>query len=546
MDSMCSVEAFSPLPKRPPPEMYPYRGDLINARNGKLQAKKAAKKKLPVRAKSKPTGDGGLKPLHTNVKENEGPEWDGYCQYISSTKLSADEQDAKTKNKERIVSYLRSEAKKRHQKAALELKLRAELKDNEEMAVVEVAKKPKKPPVPRLSYMARTGNKTKAEIQALNRDDNDGNKLEEKSVKPKARSYLEFISTKTEKPKPPERAARKSQGDKAEPVAQEMHRTCQQLESTSVSAMMESNDNDDIFRSRIEEIVRKAAAVVMEEQRHSEDPEKYCQRGVNSPVLAEAATSAASFLASESIELKTERADFSQANDTQNKCGSQYTSHESDLSHAQSRLQELLERIQGLSLGSSIMREINGELGFLETRNHIGLELQPDSATHVSEITSFQDKSVKVIDRTEQKQPELESIGNYSASHDSSTEIFPRASIQPTHFHSTGQRNTNANVSCRTPKGTSSSSNDKFSWSVTLSNATEHNTLTSKRRIQYPAILIQEEMNGDIEQPMPTSILPSAIPTQPVEWEEEPVPRGYESHSQQEDIDVADDILSLL
>jgi hypothetical protein len=48
------------------------------------------------------------------------------------------------------------------------------------------------------------------------------------------------------------------------------------------------------------------------------------------------------------------------------------------------------------------------------------------------------------------------------------------------------------------------------------------------------------------EQPLQPCIQPSALPSQHVVWEDEPLPRGYEFHLQKKEYEMADEIFSLL
>jgi hypothetical protein len=518
LDSFSGPKEWSPLPKQPKPEMYVYRGDYINARNQKLRAEKAAKKqtskKSPVRAK--PKSDGGLKHVDTN-----SPAFDTYCQDISITKLSKSEAAARATNKQRFLNYMRAEQSKRATRNALEKKLQAELDDNggsnskqEGPAVV----KPRKPAVPRLSYFAKTGQRTKSEMaKMLKASSNDSkskvNEVDGEAVRPKTRSYLEFISKKPEKQvylTPKQQHEKNSCSDVVKEPDQLQERG---------KLFEESNEESVVFRAKIEAIVQKAAAMVKAESVKDEIP----AREVNSLTLDETVSTTAFSNSQRSIDQSS--------SETQSKCDTQQSTKESELSLANDRLQQLEERIKCLSLEYS------------------DVELRHDSESIHSEIT-IQERTPIV--NTKCRAGLLEQIDEHSVSYASTnTEIFPRAHIQPTQLPSQRQ----VKVEDRSTNNANTTF-DTFSWSVSLTN--ESNPTPDRRKLsnvefcesrldcheQSLPDCHQLNLLLEVEQPMPPCIEPSAQPRQAVDWGEEPMPRGF--NSQANEFEVANDILSLL
>ena len=162
---------------------------------------------------------------------NVSKEWDSYCKHISFHKLSDDEQRARARNKNEFVSYLRSSAAKR-----------SVTKDKEvQQVVAETIVRQRKPPVPRLSRLARSSeNKENLEHGACTHKGGQMNS-------PKA-GYLDFISKKVdESPKQP-------------------------IESNVTTAaritphFAADEDDDSRFRSQIQRIVERAAEMVLKEQ----------------------------------------------------------------------------------------------------------------------------------------------------------------------------------------------------------------------------------------------------------------------------------------
>lgn len=214
MDTMSNPNQWSPLPKKPKPVMYPYRGDYINKRNKQtLDAKKSTKKQQhhsydgdgigrtfsTSHAVNTDTKTNSAKPreliqkqstvgnrmhrrnksINSKVSDNQhfirpqppnsdsetdSPTWDSYCKHDSCHKFSAEEDHARTQNKKVFLSYLRSEASKRRAREKLEKKLHAEVqKENvsvhhnkDKKCEAELSKPERKPLVPRLSWLARS------------------------------------------------------------------------------------------------------------------------------------------------------------------------------------------------------------------------------------------------------------------------------------------------------------------------------------------------------------------------------------------------------
>eukprot|EP00956_Cyclotella_meneghiniana_P027564 scaffold62042_cov73-Cyclotella_meneghiniana.AAC.7 len=471
-----------------------------------MRAKKAAKvHKSPVRSKRNEKNEASLDNL---------PEFDTYCQYISETKLSASEQDAKKKNKEKFLDYIRSNASKRERRKTLEKKLNAEL-DNKEnnganALVAEQEQKPRKPSVPRLSYMARTGKRTKSEMAKLEATIS---QKDEGCKPPQPKNYTDYISKKADKPKP---------STQPEPVVTRLDRNNQNIEIKSEEQIDEENcDNVAAkvmsVRSRIEDIVQKAASLVIAEKKPPRLETYSWLPGVS--------------------EEKSEITDRSNAYDSRSR-----------------RLQELEERIRCLSPCSSLMGTVTGN--GRDESSCIGIELQSDSNSQISEVTFHQqnqfgpkrtqDKDINIKNREKPKQHILDHIEEHSSSNDTSTEIFPRAHIQPTQLHSNQPSLYNNDTA--------------FSWSVSLTNESEstmnkrasgggsesnHVFSNSEKCSQQSCTLNHEEISLDVDQHRPSPCVQPFARPMPVTWEEAPVPRGYEVQSKS-DSRVVDDILSLL
>ena len=519
-------QEWSPLPKQPRPELYPYRGDYVNARNRKLQARKAAKK--PPKKLSVPS-----RPKQLKSEPEKEVDFDTYTQHVSTTQLSVSEQEAKAKNKERFLEYMRSEARKRERRMALEKKLKSELKHgddgNLDAQISESKNEPqKKPAVPRLSYMARTGKKTKSELARLRaiKSEKENKPSERKKAvnhEPKRKSYLEFISRKADElsisqnttaisPVEPETRHKKI----ISPT--QFDTTATHQNNGSKTYGIGSNSDEDGIRSRIEDIVHKAAAMVINDNKiNTSDSHKNA---------TELNTTSFSWLVdsiSSSHEHESKSICQVSKEDTTSKCDTQ-----SELSDVHRRLQELEERIRCLSPSSSIMRDIGEEppstsLDQVICANElssIDFQLQPDSNTLISEVT-YQGRQVN----SKQNQSGFEPFEDYSR--DSSTEVVPRPHVQPTHFQPNRRSSNHDN-----------SINDTIFGSLTQTDGPGLTALNE--RCPLP-------QHTSEELPSTTSVQPSIKPVQTVNWEEEPLPRGYESTKQSLiKYQVADDILSLL
>lgn len=259
MDDLSATTHWSQLPAKPKPPMYPYRGDYVNERNRKLRHDKKLVQKQNRRSveasKSRESDRSGSTqrvvsssgntlstPLLDIVGQgippyNVSKEWDSYCKHISFHKLSDDEQRARARNKNEFVSYLRSSAAKR-----------SETKDKEvQQVVAETIVRQRKPPVPRLSRLARSSeNKENLQHGACTHKGGQM-KTGEKESSPKA-GYLDFIAKKVdESPKQPIKS------------------------KVTTAARITPNfaaeeDDDSKFRSQIQRIVERAADMVLKDQ----------------------------------------------------------------------------------------------------------------------------------------------------------------------------------------------------------------------------------------------------------------------------------------
>ena len=259
MEDLSATTHWSQLPAKPKPPMYPYRGDYVNERNRKLQHDKKLVQKQTRRlveaSKSRESDRSGSTqrvisssgntlstPLFGIVGQgippyNVSKEWDSYCKHISFHKLSDDEQRARARNKNEFVSYLRSSAAKRSETKGKEV----------QQVVAETIVRQRKPPVPRLSRLARSS-EDKENLQHGACTHKGGQmKTSEKESSPKA-GYLDFISKKVdESPKQP-------------------------IESKVTTAaritpnFAADEDDDSKFRSQIQRIVERAAEMVLKDQ----------------------------------------------------------------------------------------------------------------------------------------------------------------------------------------------------------------------------------------------------------------------------------------
>lgn len=517
MDKKC--HEWSPLPKQPKPELYPYRGDYINARNRKLRAKKAAKKPL----KKSPVPN---RPKQVESKTSKEVDFDTFTQSISTCQLSAGEREAKIRNKERFLDYMRSEASKREKRMTLEKKIKSELKGgddgtNDVHASESKNTKQKKPPVPRLSHMARTGKRTKSELaklktQQLDKEITPG-ESNTTTKQPKRKSYLDFISRKAEKP----RICQNSTGPLSPakkillPIKDEVAAILETDKPKTVGAeLIVNNSAEDGFLTRIEGIVQKAAAMVMNESNTNSTHHE---------------------LQSTSFSWLRDNRDQLTRNEFYS--DDQQTTNSSELSEVHYRLKELEERIRCLSPRSSFTRSVNEEFNPVQSSsmsqkekkladglNNIDIQVQQDSNTLISDVT-YQGRQTN----SKQNRLVLESIEDHSK--DSSTEVVPRPHIQPTEFQPSRRSNSHG-----------TSNNETFSWSVTLTNGSESTPATEAtiEKCSLPQYTTEE-----LPSTMP--IQPAVKPLQTVTWEDEPLPRGYESMQRTEsNYQVVDDILSLL
>ena len=259
MEDLSATTHWSQLPAKPKPPMYPYRGDYVNERNMKLRHDKKLVQKQNRRSveasKSRESDRSGSTqrvvsssgntlstPLLDIVGQgippyNVSKEWDSYCKHISFHKLSDDEQRARARNKNKFVSYLRSSAAKR-----------SETKDKEvQQEVAETIVRQRKPPVPRLSRLARSSeNKENLQHGACTHKGGQM-KTGEKESSPKA-GYLDFIAKKVdESPK--------------QPIESKVTTTARITPNFAAE-----EDDESKFRSQIQRIVERAADMVLKDQ----------------------------------------------------------------------------------------------------------------------------------------------------------------------------------------------------------------------------------------------------------------------------------------
>lgn len=529
MDQMCSPKDWSVLPPQPKPEMYPYRGDYVNERNRKQGARKIIKR--PTRRKAQ-------RSVIVTSENANNPKWDTYCQHISYTKLSAEEQAAKTKNKEKILAYMRSEASKRERKVALEKKLEAEL-ESDKPKRLEPTPKPRKPPVPRLSHLARTGKRTNSEIKRSEQVHNENNTKtkETETVKVekqlKAR-YLDFISTRIDKPLLSQRMVENRNPDG--------RRSSSVYNYDEIAPESDFDYSDSRFRTNIETIVKKTASMVIEQIKDDDTNDTLDSSVVVDTVLRAYSRLASACEHSKQLDSETESLTGFEA---QSKCDMRQNTQKSYVSDISSRLHEIEDRIRCIS-GSSLLREVNRALQPKSECSYVGIDVLPYSqafsscSSHISEVT-FQtpnERGLNTKDKVQQNKIHIEDLDRSSCANDSVTEAMPRAQIQPTQMDLNGYDNMYSY--CKQTINESSGCTDAFSWSVSLTNECE-----SVPEKKAPQKHMSPQMILDELRPLTSYSQQIALPLQPVEWDEEPLPRGYELQSQR-DNDFADEIFSLL
>lgn len=272
---------WSPLPTKPKPPMYPFRGDYVNERNRKLLLKRklALEQKQHLNENSKTINDSlgdiltvtPYSSIHANAQisgkksTNTHPDpispavkqWNTYSKHVSFHKLSVDEERAKARNKSKFVLYLRSEASRRHDNKGKQTKY-----TNEQLLdCPEVVVRPRKPPVPRLSYLARSKqlrensadgqqpprpSKAKSLYTRQECEQKDNKQASAKSTTIKA-GYLDFISKETNHP----------------------HLAAEFDASFTAKLNPRKNDDEDFgstSHSQIQRIVERAAEIVLSER----------------------------------------------------------------------------------------------------------------------------------------------------------------------------------------------------------------------------------------------------------------------------------------
>ena len=256
---------WSALPTKPKPTMYRYRGDYVNERNRKLLVKRKLALKEKQSSLDRPNADeneslGSILKItpygsidahaHVELPSNQSSNftnWDPYYKHSSHHKLSEVEESARARNKSKFVSYLRVEASKR-----LERKGKERPTDNNAHKLNDVIVRQRKPPVPRLSHLARS-----REVKATKENHPNGQKQLLRDTKPKLpcqeyqsndesehlyamntkvkAGYLEFISKKSDNPR-------------------------------ELSPERKGEDDETAFSSQIQRIVERAAEMVLNEQ----------------------------------------------------------------------------------------------------------------------------------------------------------------------------------------------------------------------------------------------------------------------------------------
>ena len=280
-DCLSTTDKWKRLPKQPPPELYQYRGDFINARNRKkLEAKKIVEQQAKLAAREKNAASMECSsitvippssPRESPTEGNVG--WDDNYKH-NSFELTPDEKRQRADNKSRFNEFLRIEACKRHARAS----------DKNKTVTVTETKPPqddtkvkqKKPPVPRLSALARARaqskpyNPPKAKPNSVNyvattttksklasKSNDEQVRVINKEGK-KGKKYLDFISNR-----PPKAKALESLKEAASPH----NDTLKEPDSNIKQSMIE--DDDSMFRLQLERIVRRASDLVIEKEKHA-------------------------------------------------------------------------------------------------------------------------------------------------------------------------------------------------------------------------------------------------------------------------------------
>lgn len=270
-----SFSTWSKLPPQPARELYPYRGDFINARNRKKKEERKAK--IDAMKRSVVTSNNiecsstvavpPCSPRDSPTKGNVG--WNANYKH-NSFQLTPDEQQQRAENKNKFTDFLRIEACKRHARASSNDKKKVAVKPPQDETVPK-----RKPPVPRLSALAlaRAQGKSNTEINktkptSVNRRNvSNCSDISQKTIKPNDSSnvqmeakskvgttYLDFISKK------PEKAPEPSKEPTTFPKVDMLKESVSSIQQPVIA------DDDSIFRLQLERIVKRASDLVVEKQ----------------------------------------------------------------------------------------------------------------------------------------------------------------------------------------------------------------------------------------------------------------------------------------
>ena len=258
-ESLSTTKNWTTLPKQPRAELYPYRGDYINARNRKkIEEKKA---KLDAMKQNAPSKNIGIECSSTIAIPPCSPRqnvigWNANYKH-NAFELTPDEQRKISENKSRFTDFLRVQASERHARANKNKTVTKPPQD-------DAKPKKKKPPVPRLSGLARaraqgknyTPNNAKSisssrrKMSAKAKPNDDDKQMGTESKE--GNKYLDFISKKPAK----------TLGPSTKPTT-----TLEEPVSSIKQRVFE--DDDSIFRLQLERIVRRASDLVIEKEKHT-------------------------------------------------------------------------------------------------------------------------------------------------------------------------------------------------------------------------------------------------------------------------------------
>ena len=552
---MSTPDKWEKLPKKPTPEKYQYRGDYVNERNRKLtQARKLAQKqkktKILDRVDSscetsllvtpRSLSNTSAHRLPASESESVGKKWDTYCQHISAFKVSEEEEHAREQNKSKFTTYLRAESTKRREKSSHQPK-----KENVE---VEPQVKQRKPRVPRLSRLARSRSRENNENKPSN---NQTPRLETKEnrksqetradgkseqvnagIKPAKIRYLDFISKKIDKsPKSSNKDGsvvtnRSVVGERnatTEPRIHDMEEVC------------DDNDDDDesTFRLQIERIVERAAEMVLSEQQQQQVEHVTADVKCN--------TSTADSVPNNKNETRRTPTDTGQTN-----ADTQMSTHH-DLSRKKSQLDLLEEQVKSvsasvvndndaMSMSSSwlegsfpqhrppVENTKPASIIFHETPgdgDSLSEAMVPRNHTHPMEMPTWQMNHL------------LHDIDSSSSAFDSAASEGSTAETQKRPSQLLQQLIAHMQYGSGVPslEGTSTSSSDLSSWNHAASE-TLTEEMPRKQAQPTQGIQRQAELSLQPHPELPPQVYPSVEPSvMDVQWEEEPLPRGYETAS---------------